>query len=188
MTGVEFSRYRRLVQYFWDPEPVNDTTAQTSVWCLGKEYKNSESNSHLLGQVNSSPTASITAPNNLCQSATSPQSILSSVGTGSPRYDSGNEELAGWPPEFLIDFEAKISFTYRWGFPAIERCQNLKSIPSLSFSVRIRSQLMDGTAYTSDTGWGCMIRSGQSLLANAHILHKLGRGWYRFCVDFLIVN
>ena len=34
-----------------------------------------------------------------------------------------------------------------------------------------------GTNITTDFGWGCMIRSGQMLVANAILQLKLGRQW-----------
>lgn len=56
--------------------------------------------------------------------------------------------------EFLLDHMSKVWMTYRSGYPTIHP-----------------------TAYTSDVGWGCMLRSGQMLLCNAFILQELGRSW-----------
>ncbi|KAI9728473.1 MAG: Cysteine protease atg4 [Chrysothrix sp. TS-e1954] len=94
------------------------------------------------------------------------------------RQHQQQHETLEWPPSFLDDFESRIWLTYRSGFPQIPRSHDPKAAQSMSLSVRLKSQL--GTqGFTSDTGWGCMIRSGQSLLANALILSKLGRDWRR---------
>ncbi|KAJ5692069.1 cysteine protease atg4 [Penicillium macrosclerotiorum] len=39
MTGVDLEKCKRIVQYFWDPEPKNDAAPDASIWCLGEEYK-----------------------------------------------------------------------------------------------------------------------------------------------------
>ncbi|KAJ7552129.1 hypothetical protein O6H91_06G043000 [Diphasiastrum complanatum] len=72
---------------------------------------------------------------------------------------SDSAEESGISPgfsEFLQDFESRIWITYRQGFESIENSK-----------------------LTTDIGWGCMIRSGQMLLAQALVCHHLGRAWRR---------
>lgn len=117
------------------------------------------------------------------QAATPPDSTTStasSVDSALAYDESGNGgEDGGWPPSFLDDFEARIWLTYRSNFPAIAKSQDPKALSSMSLSVRLRSQLVDQGGFTSDTGWGCMIRSGQSLLANSLLMLRMGRGRFR---------
>uniref|UniRef100_A0A8B9KDU0 Cysteine protease n=1 Tax=Astyanax mexicanus TaxID=7994 RepID=A0A8B9KDU0_ASTMX len=44
------------------------------------------------------------------------------------------------------------------------------------FTYRKNFQPIGGTGPTSDTGWGCMLRCGQMILAEALIRTHLGRG------------
>lgn len=113
------------------------------------------------------------------QGVTPPESMNSSVESALAYDESTGNNIAedgGWPTPFLDDFEARIWLTYRSNFPPIARSQDPKALSAMTFSVRLRSQLVDQNGFTSDTGWGCMIRSGQSLLANAILILRLGRG------------
>ncbi|CAJ0874201.1 3712_t:CDS:10 [Entrophospora sp. SA101] len=56
--------------------------------------------------------------------------------------------------DFLLDFQSRIFCCYRKEYPPIE--------PSF---------------HTTDTGWGCMHRTGQSLLAQGFLIVLLGRDW-----------
>lgn len=177
----DFGGYKRLVQYFWDPEPKNDDPSQSPIWCLGRRYQSSPhadsslSASGSLEPVNSEPPA--TSPESSARQRNSQEPVVVN-GEDKPRSRPNGEggEDRGWPPEFLDDFESRIWLTYRSGFPTIRRSDDPNAASSMTFSVRLRSQLVDQGGFSSDTGWGCMIRSGQSLLANALGMLRLGRG------------
>lgn len=185
MAVVDFSRYKRIVQYFWDPEPTNIEDSESPVWCLGRQYvlptsKFSASYSH--SDIHShtiypEATKEQNPDQDSLQAVTPVRSFDGGIDSHSPLDKSAAiSEDGGWPLEFLDDFESRLWFSYRSGFPAIPRSQDPNASSSMSFSVRLRSQLTDQGSFTSDTGWGCMIRSGQSLLANALLILNLTRG------------
>lgn len=136
---VGMEKCKRIVEYFWDPEPKNDEPA-TAIWCLGREYAS---------QAINNPSG----------------------GT-----DANVPKGASWPKEFISDFGSRVWITYRSGFIPIPRTNTPEATSAMTLGVRLRSQLMDSQGFTSDTGWGCMIRSGQSLLANTCSILRLGRG------------
>jgi cysteine protease ATG4 len=80
-----------------------------------------------------------------------------------------------WPLEFLEDVESKVWLTYRTNFALIPKAKDGPS--PLNLGSILRGSSIDLNGFTSDVGWGCMIRTSQSLLANALVLLKLGREW-----------
>lgn len=178
MTNVDFGRYKKIVKLFWDPEPKNDVSSQSSIWLLGREYSAGPASRER-------EAASIThkeeseAPVREEGSYVAPERTINvSVNGGretAPPRTSEEEAEGGWPKDFLDDFESRPWMTYRSNFSAIKKSTDPKASASMSFSVRLRSQL-DQAGFTSDTGWGCMMRSGQSVLANTLVMLRLGRG------------
>ncbi|GEM07720.1 cysteine protease ATG4 [Rhodotorula toruloides] len=110
---------------------------------------------------------------------------LGSVPSASP------STVNGWPAAFYHDFYSRIALTYRSGFPAIPCDPSSSStgvvqgmLNNLSLSIgrgghRGPSPTGAEGGLSSDTGWGCMLRTGQSLLANALVKVHLGREWRR---------
>jgi cysteine protease ATG4 len=110
---------------------------------------------------------------------TPPESASSSF-SSSLAYDD-DEQGGSWPHAFIEDFESRLWMTYRSDFEPIPKSSDPKANSALSLSMRIKSQLSDQAGFSSDSGWGCMIRSGQSLLANTIALLRLGRGKLACC-------
>lgn len=187
MASVDLGRYRRIVQMFWDPEPTNDTVVDLPVWCLGRSYTLGNSffkhAQNVTAASHPSPTAT-TPPQEPSREPpkqpptyapeTPPDSVSSSFDSSLAYEEPGQD--GGWPPAFLDDFESKFWMTYRSEFEPIPRSTDPKAAAALSLSMRIKSQLVDQNGFSSDSGWGCMIRSGQSLLANAMAMVQFGRG------------
>ena len=176
--ALELPRYKRIVQYFWDPEPVNDDATNSPIWCLGQQYSGGPDLANTPVGERSSLRAG--SPPTSTQS-----SSLATKDDSNDRLDEGlayDETTGGigdkglWPSPFLDDIESRIWLTYRSNFPAIPKSRDQGSRSAMTFAVRLRSQLIDQGGFSSDAGWGCMIRSGQCLLANALLILRLGRG------------
>ena len=196
MNNVDIGRYsKKIVQYLWDPEPVNDETIASPIWCLGKQYGVQEGSSPRESSENTETINS--APVEVKNPADSVSSLpqddqhasISEDSTGLELHhrDTSFEEVRKidaqvttentshrWPQAFLDDFESRLWLTYRAGFPPIPKSSDPKAASNMSFAVRLKS-ITAHDGFTSDTGWGCMIRSGQSLLANALLTLRLGR-------------
>nr|Q4U3V5.1 RecName: Full=Probable cysteine protease ATG4; AltName: Full=Autophagy-related protein 4 [Cryphonectria parasitica]AAY51673.1 putative cysteine protease Atg4 [Cryphonectria parasitica] len=184
--AAEMSRYgRRLLNMLWDPEPTNDRSLNRPVWCLGCSYTNEpttvdrpdqDASSTVRATLPTTPSTT-TLPYPLKAVPTTPPESSSSSFSSSLAYDELLED-AGWPIAFLDDFESRVWMTYRSEFEPISKSNDPRASAALSFAMRLRT-LADQGGFSSDTGWGCMIRSGQSLLANTLVICQLGRDWRR---------
>lgn len=179
--AAEVGRYgRRIVKMIWDPEPANDPHLNRPVWCLGCQYVNEptavqrpDSSTATNASPPATPSATGEPPLSITVPDTPPESSTSSF-SSAMAYEEPSED-GGWPSAFLDDFESRLWMTYRSGFEPIAKSTDPKASAALSFTMRIKT-LADQGGFSSDTGWGCMIRSGQSLLANTLSICQLSRG------------
>lgn len=179
MSMKEFGGYKRIVQYFWDPEPKNDDPLKPTTWCLGRRYdllSDSDTSCLTYQELGNNDLPSSPQGNPGTKTSTSRSDLADAKSDLPGKSNRLREEDGGWPHGFLDDFEARIWFTYRSGFPVIQKSEKPEAAASMAFAVRLRSQLIDQGGFSSDTGWGCMIRSGQSLIANTLLILRLGRG------------
>lgn len=190
MSGVDIGQYsKRLVQYFWDPMPRNDDPSGAPVWCLGRRYEYSKPTKPTITakstrgpSIQSSPPPPPTSQSPDASSSSAGETSLSSSAATSESLAYDEDGDYGWPVPFLDDFESRIWMSYRSNFPPIAKSQDAQASSALSFGTRMRNQLSSNSrtgGFTSDTGFGCMIRSAQCLLANALLVLRLGRDWRR---------
>ena len=169
-----------MVQDFFASEPRNDDASSAVIWCLGRQYA-SRSRGDADGLKANDIDHEVSPTPELDRGEQKPGQDASKEPSIGSRLDKkagdGNMNPEGeywdWPADFLDDCESRIWMTYRSDFPPIMKSTEA----SMTLSVRLRS-LADKQGFTSDTGWGCMIRSGQCVLANALLLLRLGRSRY----------
>ncbi|KAK3677134.1 Cysteine protease atg4 [Recurvomyces mirabilis] len=189
MANKDFTRFtNHIVQYFWDPPPRNDDPS--AIWCLGRRYDSRYLDARQ-AKVTSTGTGTGTSPSAHSDISQADSAVVTDAGQKSSESaengkddlstinnltHSEEEEALGWPTDFLDDMEARIWLSYRSNFPPISKSSDPAATSAMSFSTKLRNLGNQG-GFTSDTGWGCMIRSGQSLLANSLAMLKLGREW-----------
>jgi cysteine protease ATG4 len=183
MANNDFTRFsKKVVQYFWDPLPRNEDPSQ--IWCLGRSYDSRYQHPRVSRPSGTSPSAhsdsgisqadsgvDTTAPHSKDAEPAQPSEDITSKSQA--ELSRAEEEALGWPSEYL---ESRIWLTYRSNFPPIAKSSDPAATSAMSFSTKLRNLANPGS-FTSDTGWGCMIRSGQSMLANTLAVLQLGREW-----------
>ena len=182
----------RAVRYIFDTDSAPDKSPDP-IWLLGILHPPSDHPPQRPATPPSSPAAKLSNRN-----SGSPQSLRSSDFSLSSSSNSSFHDLPelgsnkpGWPPAFYADFTSRIWLTYRSHFPPIRdgRLADLACGPlpkdmlpdpqadsPATAKPRAWPWSIGEKGWTSDSGWGCMLRTGQSLLANALIHLHLSRG------------
>ncbi|VDM18950.1 unnamed protein product [Hydatigera taeniaeformis] len=108
---------------------------------------------------------------------------------------NANDEMKA----FLTDFHSRLWFTYRASFPPLSTAHPIICLLDLpnggllnttaALRAHLRGSVTDSSSSptttskiphstrVSDCGWGCMLRSVQMMVAQALLLHFLGRDW-----------
>ena len=182
----------KAMRYLLDSDSTPDRCTDP-IWLLGVQHPGYEPPPPT---DPSSPTISRSGSVN-SRRASSFRNSTSSTVTASPggsnalssSQTSSKNLGAHWPPEFYADFTSRVWITYRSHFHPIrdssltvlereqaEAAAAGVSTPISSSPPSKRWWPGGEKGWTSDAGWGCMLRTGQSLLATALIHLHLGRG------------
>ena len=185
---------RKVVRAIWDPIPSNDS--QEAIWLLGQHYdarrpppKSPPTPPPITGTSTSASPSTAPSTATVSQADLTPkteeESWIRTSTEEAERKEAANGEdpaqFGGWPHAFLDDFESRIWMTYRSDFAPIQKSQDPNAGKGISWGVRLSNLTKPG--FTSDTGFGCMIRSGQCILANSLLHLRLGRGKEHCCLE-----
>ena len=177
LLGVEHPGYEP------NPPPTASASALSASAGTGVARRGSADSRRSPASLRSSTSSAPGTPYEQSPIDTSFSSLQLTPTTPTPA-NSGKDPSRNWPPVFYADFTSRIWLTYRSQFQPI-RDTTLSALESeISETVTTNSPqpkrwnwpLGGEKGWTSDAGWGCMLRTGQSLLANALLHLHLGRG------------
>lgn len=161
------SNLHRVVEHFWH-NALDNTDLNHPIVILGETYD------PVIRQEETQQPERVT---------TRADSSITGIRQYIQGFSFGREkEQIQWPVEFLDDVYSRLWLTYRTRFPPLARDEDGPSPLSLHNLIRGQNYDLNGDHFTTDCGWGCMIRTGQTMLANALIHLHLGREW-RFRAD-----
>ncbi|KAH7890285.1 cysteine protease required for autophagy [Phlebopus sp. FC_14] len=175
----------RAMRFLMDSDATPDKCSEP-IWLLGVQHPGYEPPPPPPTPGRRASTESRRSPS--FRSNTSSSATVSELSHSQP--PSSKNPAAHWPPVFYADFTSRIWLTYRNQFAPIRdsalstldsdlACGIQAATPS---SPRPKKWNWPGSGekgWTSDAGWGCMLRTGQSLLANTLLHLHLGRDWRR---------
>lgn len=188
----------KAMRYLLDSDATPDKCSDP-IWLLGVEHPGYEpdaaatSSQTSLGR-RSSVESSRRSPSSFRSSTSTSASPIAipgadpSLSQSQPASSSSTKDKdpsRNWPPVFYADYTSRIWLTYRSQFIPIRdiTLEELDAAPPDSVILSASPQpkkwnwpLGGEKCWTSDAGWGCMLRTGQSLLANALLHVHLGRG------------
>lgn len=181
----------KAMRYLLDSDATPDQCSDP-IWILGVEHPGYEPTSptvaHAPNTSHRGSTDSRRSPSSLRSSPSSSPVISNidpSLSQSQPSSLNAKDPSRNWPPVFYSDFTSRVWLTYRSQFIPI-RDTTLEELNTDTGDTMVVSSspqprkwnwpLGGEKQWSSDAGWGCMLRTGQSLLANTLIHLHLGRG------------
>ncbi|CRL06161.1 CLUMA_CG019107, isoform A [Clunio marinus] len=168
------------MKYGWSGKMRSSFSKESAIWFLGRCYHRKMTPCPSMEASVEITNTNLTNTENrlmtLSMHEEQPTSSESYFNIQTPTSDNGEIDRAIEPAEetgqdvignyedgidgFKKDFISRIWMTYRKDFAMMQVEPSNAS-----------------NGYTSDCGWGCMIRSGQMMLAQALVMHFLSRSW-----------
>lgn len=178
----------RAMRYLLDSDSSTDKCTEP-IWLLGVQHPGYEPPPTPPTGMAVSVSRSTSGSRRSSSSFRSSNSSFSTSEFAPLSPSKQSNPAAHWPPVFYADFTSRIWLTYRSQFTPIRdiRLADLSGdacdIPlSCSSPATAKTRPWHWgreKIWSTDSGWGCMLRTGQSLLANALIHTHLGRDWRR---------